>query len=131
MRVARSPHSTKQKPWVRAGAYNRAPTSSDEDGENILAKKDRYYPVTLRRSVKLSRPLLPRLPSSDGDLTGNGWGDDTVVEKPSKADVKAAKVNDKAKLEGAGGEIGARDDINCKERKKGNGKDGKKKREEE
>ena len=65
LRVAMSPHNTKLKPWVRAKTYH-TPTSSEED-ELVVApkKKDAYYPMTPRRSVKLSRPLTPKAKVND------------------------------------------------------------------
>ena len=104
LRVAMSPHNTKLKPWVRAKTYH-TPTSSEED-ELVVApkKKDVYYPMTPRRSVKISYPKepLPELPVSDGELderpeTDGKDGKDGTVEVTSKGEKEDVRKDTRKK----------------------------------
>ena len=101
-RVARSPHNTKLKPWQRVTNY-RCPSSSDEE-ESVAAvykKKDAYYPMTPRRSVKLSHPkeALPELPVSDGELDERPEIDskDGTVETTSKDEKEEVRKDTRKK----------------------------------
>ena len=64
MRVAMSPHNTKLKPWVRVANY-RIPTSSDEEEQALFVKKKA---APMKRSVKLSQPLTPKLKDGEEEL---------------------------------------------------------------
>ena len=64
MRVAMSPHNTKLKPWVRVANY-RIPTSSDEEEQTLFVKKKA---APMKRSVKLSQPLTPKLKDGEEEL---------------------------------------------------------------
>ena len=91
LRVAMSPHSSKLKPWVRA-AGNRLPTSSDDEEKSLFVKKKKTAPM--RRSVKLSQPLTPKLKDgeeelheladTDGDVKSEDLGKKDVRKKVKK-----------------------------------------------
>ena len=107
LKVARSPHDTKLKPWVRARSYH-APTSSEDKEAVSSVRNDAYYPLTPRRSVILSRPLTPKAEDvasnerklvvpgvkTDGKVAGVAEGSLGVVGKVEvvdKADIKDKK----------------------------------------